>query len=56
MFPVKGDVQACLVPCLARHLQRFFSLCKRGKMQAAVCLQDKWLEAFPCWFSEANGR
>lgn len=26
-------------------------LVQRGKMQEAVCLQDKWLEAFPCWFS-----
>ena len=29
----------------------FFSLRTEAKAQEAACLQDKWLEAFPCWFS-----
>lgn len=35
---------------LSETLAKLF-LVQRGKMQEAVCLQDKWLEAFPCWFS-----
>ena len=40
MFPVKGDVQACLVPCLARHLQRasFFFPCAKEAKCKRLCV------------------